>query len=468
MKSFRLRNIKGFLDTGNVEIKPITVIIGENSSGKSSIIRFPLVLRQTFLDASRAPLLFYGKSIDYGNYEDVVFNHDRTQPIQFAMSINGSELYEIGPFFLDDTIKKIKDETITVSVKISNCGRTIQVEHLSIIIDSDNNRPLLEIKNNANKNIMEMLCSNNIIFQLPKEEINFDKFIPDFRFMRSYRKLSNDIKTRSFNYAYELFSLLSYYFNNVVSNFFYIGPFRKTPERYYRYTENSVNYVGQYGEFAPVILGQDLRSNGKLVKDVSDWLEKYLRLALEVEDLKGDLFRIIIRDLKTNAKNNLIDVGHGLSQLIPIIVQSFMKTDLNDTILRASRYPISNLHIIEQPELHLHPAAQASLADLFVEVVKNNKRLRKNSFLIETHSEHMLLRLRRYIAEGKISSDDIALYYTEKDMQNGSLIVSQLEILSDGNILNWPKGFFSQDYFETLAMKKAQASKMDRGDSTLW
>ena len=83
MFSFRLRGIKGFLDTGNIVLRPITVVIGQNSSGKSSILRFPLVLRQTFLDNSLAPLLFYGKSIDYGNYEDVVFGHNTKNPVEF-------------------------------------------------------------------------------------------------------------------------------------------------------------------------------------------------------------------------------------------------------------------------------------------------------------------------------------------------------------------------------------------------
>ncbi len=121
------------------------------------------------------------------------------------------------------------------------------------------------------------------------------------------------------------------YLNFYASNIFYIGPFRKTPERSYRYRENAVNYVGHDGEFAPAILGQDIRKGKQLINQVSNWLSKNLNHRIDVEDLIGseyggrtDLFRLMVTDEITGQKNNLIDVGHGLSQLIPIVVQTFL------------------------------------------------------------------------------------------------------------------------------------------------
>ncbi|MGB0932420.1 MAG: AAA family ATPase, partial [Chitinophagales bacterium] len=67
MKSFQLKNIKSFKDTGEIELKPITIFVGKNSSGKSSLVRFPVVLAQTFLEDTISPIVFNGKYLDYGN-----------------------------------------------------------------------------------------------------------------------------------------------------------------------------------------------------------------------------------------------------------------------------------------------------------------------------------------------------------------------------------------------------------------
>ena len=73
MKSFRIKNIKSFKDSGNIEFKPLTIFVGKNSCGKSSLLRFPTVLAQTALSNTDSPLMLYGRMLDYGNYEDVVF-----------------------------------------------------------------------------------------------------------------------------------------------------------------------------------------------------------------------------------------------------------------------------------------------------------------------------------------------------------------------------------------------------------
>ncbi|KNZ68660.1 hypothetical protein Tfer_2751 [Thermincola ferriacetica] len=468
MNSFRLKNIKGFIDTGKLEIKPITIMIGENSSGKSSIVRFPLVLRQTFLDASMAPLLLYGKSIDYGNFEDVVFGHDKKQPIEFEISIDVRDLLMIVPPFYEEKIKNYLCGELIINVTISYSGKALRVDKFCIY-SSDSERPVLSVENiEENEQIKITFKDRRYKYEISKKEFGFEKFIPDFRSIRVIgSKIKSKNKKESLDFLYALFTALNFYFNSFANKIFYIGPFRKTPERFYRYIENAVNYVGRDGEFASVILGQNLRTNQTLIEDVSNWLEKNLDFTLEVEDLKGDLFRIMIKDKKTNAKNNIIDVGHGLSQLLPIVVQTFMKTPNENYSLFYNRMPLYNLHIIEQPELHLHPAGQASLADLFVGAV-NRKAKSKDYFLIETHSEHMLLRLRRYVVEERISPKNIAIYYSEKNSKHGSLDIRRLEISEEGKIKGWPEGFFSQDYIETIAMQDALRKKTLGGESPLW
>ncbi|MCX8075022.1 MAG: DUF3696 domain-containing protein [Clostridia bacterium] len=458
MKSFRLKSIKGFLDTGEIEIKPITIFIGENSSGKSSIVRFPLVIKQTFLDATAAPLLFFGNSIDYGNYEDVVFDHVENESIEFEISFNYSELTRIGPrtLIFENQFDKLKGSDMRLLVNISCQDREMMVNKFILSLDSSE-APIVEFCVNNNKQTLTLNMNEEEKLLLDRNEYFFDKFIPDIRWMLAISEKSNS----NLELASQICNTLQHYFNVLSNKIFYIGPFRKTPERYYRYTDNLVNYVGRSGEFASVILGQDLRNGKRIINKVSDWLSKHINFALEVEDLKGQLFKIMIRDLKTDSRNNIIDVGHGLSQLIPILVQTYMsKTHSQNT--RLKRRP--NYTVIEQPELHLHPSAQACLADLFLEAIRSNNEY----FLIETHSEHMILRLRKYIADGSLPLDKIAIYFTEKDSQYGSSKVKRLNIDEFGTITNWPKGFFSQDYLETLELQKIIDGKRQKGDAHLW
>lgn len=470
MNSLRLKMIKGFRDTGQIELRPLTIVIGQNSTGKSAVVRFPLVLKQTFLDNSMAPLLFYGKSIDYGSYEDVVFGHDKQQPIEFEVSLNSSDLlrYRSIPI-LSASFREDLGEELFISSTICRQDKLLSVQRFRIY--SSKRKSYLTITKDTETG--SYIIDTEFFKGKPavlREDVIFDKFLPDFRLIRvalSHGDEERNSMDDTLEPFYYLLSAINMYFNLLAMQTVYIGPFRRTPERFYRYTENAVSYVGSDGEFAPVVLGQDRRTGKHLIQSVSDWLEKNLHFSLDVEDLKGDMFKIIVTDLETGARNNIIDVGHGLSQLIPIVVQTLIQQKQVPT-RRISRWPGQGvLHVIEQPELHLHPAAQSCLADLFVDAVKRRKR-----FLIETHSEHFLIRLRRYIVEGKINSGDVALYYTEKIADDHSLRIRRLDIDEFGQIGDWPKGFFSEDYRETLAYREALRRKNygrnPGGDSPLW
>ena len=128
-----------------------------------------------------------------------------------------------------------------------------------------------------------------------------------------------------------------------------------------------------------------------------------------------------------------------------------------------------SLNIIEQPEIHLHPKMQASLADLFIDIItssseKHNKSSilsNQKTFIIETHSEYMLKRLRRRIAEGKISNNDIAIYFIESrnNTNTDSAKVRRVNVSKMGDI-DWPKDFYITSVDDDIAFleKKIQYS----------
>jgi predicted ATPase len=113
--------------------------------------------------------------------------------------------------------------------------------------------------------------------------------------------------------------------------------------------------------------------------------------------------------------------------------------------------PQSGLLLIEQPELHLHPAAQADVAELLVAAAKNGDR----QFLVETHSEHLVLRLRRRVAEGAIAPEDVQLLFAERQGRNSKL--RPVTIDRSGRVEGWPSGFFDEGYVEAAALARASA-----------
>jgi predicted ATPase len=112
---------------------------------------------------------------------------------------------------------------------------------------------------------------------------------------------------------------------------------------------------------------------------------------------------------------------------------------------------------VEQPEIHLHPAAQTALADLFLEQMREGRQ-----FIIETHSEHLVLRIRRRIAEGKVKPESVRIFFVEKI--DGVTQVKELKLTESGHFSDWPKGFFEEGYEEAMALARASAKRVKNGE----
>jgi predicted ATPase len=141
---------------------------------------------------------------------------------------------------------------------------------------------------------------------------------------------------------------------------------------------------------------------------------------------------------------NLADTGSGVAQVVPLVVQEAMH--VISPVIRPTVY------VIEQPELHLHPAAHAALAELFFKGLSANRR-----FLIETHSENLILRLRRYVADQELKASDLALYFV--DQSRGAATLRRIEVDDLGNVQDWPTGVFSEDLAQTKKLLRAQLAQ---------
>jgi len=141
---------------------------------------------------------------------------------------------------------------------------------------------------------------------------------------------------------------------------------------------------------------------------------------------------------------NLVDVGIGVSQVLPVLTLAYFA-------------PPGSTIVLEEPEIHLHPLAQAVLAELFVQVSRN--RYRNIQFIVETHSEHLFRRMQTLIAQRRTSPEQCAMYFVEREGRHASL--RPLEVDEFGAVNNWPPYFFGDSVGEARAQAQARAARMN-------
>ena len=184
-------------------------------------------------------------------------------------------------------------------------------------------------------------------------------------------------------------------------------------------------------------IAEVIKDDSKIKLKVNNWFKKF-GIQVNVQEFKEVIHHLKVKQNELDL--DITDVGFGISQVLPVILQGFLSTDNSTTI-------------IEQPEIHLHPKIQADLADLFIDIVKNSTG---KKLIIETHSEYILKRLRRRISEGKILPSQVAICMIDPQANGNGAIVNVLKIEEKG-FFEWPIDFYGGDlYDDTVEFLKNQ------------
>jgi hypothetical protein len=424
------RNYKAFPGRVAIEVRPLTILIGRNSSGKSAIARLPLLLGASLSERAQAPLELAGDDFDLGgSFVDIVHNRSPHGNV----SVGATFQDEHGEYVLSATVQFYEDLALQVITELNfkSPGYDVKLTRLSEAPDAE---PGLYAVDWSGERAL-------------KCEVSFTGLIPSLPSSSLPHLMTDD---EIGNVA--LFKLISSQISDAASLLqmvTYLGPFRQAPSRSYRFPGGLPQNVGRSGATAPDLLAADAkRRGGAVLKAVTAWYRENLGDWLLDVDMgsTGDKFSLVLR--RPGAPSvaiNITDVGTGLSQVLPVVTQRLFE---QVTGKRGS------LEIIEQPELHLHPYAHGSLADLYISAVS----LPGTRFLIETHSENFLLRLRRRVAEGTLAPEKVRIYWVDDSQGEGSRIVP-IEVLRDGEVSTWPKGVFSEDFEELKAIRAAQRPK---------
>ncbi|MBX7046421.1 MAG: AAA family ATPase [Ignavibacteria bacterium] len=570
LNSISFKNYKAF-DEGNLEIKPITILLGANSVGKSSLMQLFLLLQQTALSEEnyKAVLKLHGGNVSLGEGINLLRLKDPQKTLHFSLEFND---VSFGKKLSTELLKGLVNELIYSSSLISklykykdfdkntlfNLSRKFQVVEdnrafiRALTLSEDENK--FKDRNYVQgrfKDVYNKLSRKNII-EVAKEEffntydyllaisnsiqdenfkVDFDlvwsetvlaikqisllhhdkciislefelnsnsKLIPknifssffsfdsakSMKLLKSLQSIlispstifaftNKDFIRKKGIYDIELFTfyidqifsscseVLSTYFKENKIN--YVSPLRAHPKRYYFLDKAKTNaYLDTLDGDA---MAEILKEKSKLKDQVNDWLKKF-HIKIDVSNLRDIIHKIIVN--QDSFELEISDVGFGISQILPVIIQGFLS-------------PIDSVTLIEQPEIHLHPKMQADLADLFIEIalgksvkpdgpISTNKRL-----IIETHSEYLLKRLRRRISEGKIPADLVNIYVIDPQIMKKEIalddthvgnqnteekgaVIRKLSIQEKGDF-EWPIDFYGGELLlDTTVFLKNQFS----------
>ena len=207
--------------------------------------------------------------------------------------------------------------------------------------------------------------------------------------------------------------------------------------------ERSPVHLGPHGEHTPLALAAD----GELREAIADWYRSVFGVTFDIVGV-GGYFELHVRASDRGGNVRLVQSGRGLSHVLPVAVTAL-----------SARNAGPGVDIIEHPEAELHPAAHAYVAELLLANLAGSVR----PMIVETHSEMVLLRARRWIAEGKIPATDVLVYWIEAEPGRGST-PRKITIDERGEMDSWPEGVFIEDYEEILAIRRANRSTEQRNN----
>lgn len=425
--SISVQGFKSIAEPVDIEVRPLTILAGANSSGKSSIMQPLLMLKQT-LEApyDPGPLLIDGPNVWF------------TSADQFLSRFNG----------------KI-EEKFTVGLEVDD---TISFEETFISKPPDG-MEIAEITYKDNDGITtlrpEMTRDEAMIAYPPWAKV-WSESSPKGK-KRQGSSEWNVIRDRCFLELKVFFTKnnvrgatdLSKPFTSCLLSLIHVPALRGNPERNYKKTSVGPMFPGTFGTYVASLISHWQATKDPRLRELGKALE-LLGLtwkvgARQVDDISVE---VVVGRLphKAKAKSsdvvNIADVGFGLSQTLPVVV----------ALLSAKP---GQLVYIEQPEIHLHPRAQVAMAQVLVDAARRGVRV-----VAETHSSLLITGIQTLVAEGKLSPEIIKLHWFKRREEDGITEIFSADLDEAGAFGEWPEDFADVEL-------QAQSRYMDAAEQRL-
>ena len=445
LNRLKLENFKAWREA-DLKLGKVTGFFGTNSAGKSSLLQFLLLLKQTRNATDRGLVLDFGGPAaltSLGTFADVVHRHDEESRIRWLLDWTLPSTLEIRDPMNPRHDPLFKGNRLQTSCEVSlSQGRLLPHELVYRFSDVE--------------------------FWLqpqpdPEEQFELGTDSQQFRFTRTQGRpwpLHHPVKTylfpnevRSYYQNSDFLGDFELAYERLMDSVYYLGPLREYPQREYHWGGSSPEDVGQRGERTMDAILAATRDNMTrrlrppargvrkmpFQKVIAHWLNELgLIRDFSLEEIaKGtNLYRAMVKTSRFSVPTALPDVGFGVSQVLPALVLLYY-------------VPEGATVLMEQPEIHLHPAVQSGLADVMLNVAA----VRNVQIVVESHSEHLMRRLQRRVAEKRAVSEDVKLYFVRSN--RGTAELSDLRLNEWGEIENWPDNFFGDEMGEIAAITEA-------------
>lgn len=449
LAQMKLSNFKAWKEV-DLRFGKVTGLFGANSSGKSSLLQFLLLLKQTKNATDRGLVLDFGGPsglINLGTYYDVVHNHDEHTRMSWLLKWTLGYTLQINEPIMYLDAPPLKD-----SVLQTQCEVGLRRERLWPY----------ELMYNFGGAKFKLESSTKL-----ENKFKLETEGTDFKFKRNRGRawpLSSPVKTYLFpdetRHYYQNANFLfrfEFQYEELMDSIYYLGPLREYPKREYHWAGSSPEDVGQRGErtidaiLAATRDGErrslGYRRHSKAFQEmIAHWLNNLgLIREFDLEEIADgtNLYQAIVKTSRTSVPTALTDVGFGVSQVLPALVLLYY-------------VPEGSTVLMEQPEIHLHPAVQSGLADVILNVAAS----RDVQIIVESHSEHFLRRLQRRVAEEKVPAKDVKLYFISNN--RGRAQASDLALNEWGEIENWPNHFFGDEMKEIATIARESLRRKAR------
>lgn len=454
LKQLRIQNFKGWKDTGTIRMAPISLFFGANSSGKSSIGQFLMMLKQTVESPDRKAVFYPGgrnSAVQLGSYQEMVFHRDPENKIIFDYRWS---LPEILKFKDPVTSEVFAGDNLSFHAEVGLGDKdqhTLVLDQLKYgLLEGEEFRLSIGMKRKSDAKSEYKVDVTNYTLKrkqgrvwYPGAPVRFYGF-PDE--VVAYHQNADFVQELNLRHE-KLYRSLCY-----------LGPLRTRAERLYSWTGIEPESVGYTGEntVAAILAARNRKislGNRRQARPFEEIIALKLKEMGLIEEFKVNPiseqrqeYEVKVRTKGLKDWVDLPDVGFGISQVLPVLVQCFYA-------------PAGSIILMEQPEIHLHPSAQSALADVMIDVInsRENGADRDIQLVIETHSEHFLRRLQRRIAEGAVPQEKVSAYFA--DIAKTPAILEPLQIDIFGNIQNWPENFFGDEMGDIIEQAKAAVKK---------
>lgn len=394
-----VRGFKSIKSVKDFRIEPINILAGINSSGKSSLTQSLLLLKQTLESDSKEMIKLNGPYVYAENLQDLLYGKNKTNDLEYNLWIDGHDIVgneTLARFLQDENIDHIE-----LALKFISNG-TIHLKEMGFTLCGEKGTcKSMDMKRNQRQDVYQVSTNDARMLGLAKNaeltlkscHIEFSNFLPMF----GESKAKNTPETM---FAFPVIKAFRDILSDVFSQIYYIGPIRVKPALAMAFDNMpQTEYIEPDGSNTRYILfekrNMKLQDGTTLYESVNRWICRQLNLAEQIDTTKetNQLYRTKLKN-KEGLNIDLCHMGFGISQILPIIVQGLLM-------------PPGGILIVEDPCVHMHPSVQAAMVDFMLDLAEHNQC----RFVVETHSDHIVTRLRRRVAEGKIWAEKINLTF---------------------------------------------------------